>query len=264
MFSVLLLRSPLLLLRHESVFSSASPPPTVKIADGVVNGFTLNGTNAFRSIPYAAPPIGNLRFHPPQPPLRWKTPLDGINYGPSCLQMGYTYDKVQPTDLNYTLSNSISIWPFAGYGRSKNRNPSEEWWFELIKKFTDNKINIYHFGYFKEPNLSNNKNFYHKLTNLDFFSQIKISLGSKVSLGTDSGSMWVLSAYSHPTITLLTNWYEGHNDNFTAALPININGDYIFKENGFNNLKIDEVYEKCINKGVSKINKVDQFINKFW
>ena len=176
----------------------------------------------------------------------------------------YTYDKVQPTDLNYTLSNSISIWPFAGYGRSKNRNPSEEWWFELIKKFTDNKINIYHFGYFKEPNLSNNKNFYHKLTNLDFFSQIKISLGSKVSLGTDSGSMWVLSAYSHPTITLLTNWYEGHNDNFTAALPININGDYIFKENGFNNLKIDEVYEKCINKGVSKINKVDQFINKFW
>ena len=175
----------------------------------------------------------------------------------------YTYDKVQPSNLNYTLSNSIAIWPFAGYGRSKNRNPSEEWWFELIKKFTDNKINVYHFGYFKEPNLSNSKNFYHKLTNLDFFSQIKISLGSKVSLGTDSGSMWVLSAYSHPTITLLTNWYEGHKDNFTAALPINKNGDYIFKEDGFRNLTIDEVYQKCLNKGVSKVNKIDQFINKF-
>ena len=107
------------------------------------------------------------------------------------------------------------------------------------------------------------KNFYHKLTNLDFFSQIKISLGSKISLGTDSGSMWVLSAYSHPTITLLTNWYEDHNDNFTASLPINTNGDYIFKENGFKDLTVDEVYEKCINKGVSKINKVDQFMNKF-
>ena len=175
----------------------------------------------------------------------------------------YSYDKVQPANLNYTLSNSIAIWPFAGYGRSKNRNPSEAWWFELIKKFNDNKINVYHFGYFKEPNLSNNKNFYHKLTNLDFFSQIKISLGSKVSLGTDSGSMWVLSAYSHPTITLLTNWYEGHKDNFTAALPINNNGDYIFKENGFKNLSIDEVFEKCINKGVSKVNKIDQFFNKF-
>ena len=113
MFSVLLLRSLLLLLRHESVFSSASPPPTVKIADGVVNGFTLNGTNAFRSIPYAAPPIGNLRFHPPQPPLRWKTPLDGTNYGPSCLQMGYTYDKVQGpawNTLNLTKSSEDCLY----------------------------------------------------------------------------------------------------------------------------------------------------------
>ena len=132
----------------------------------------------------------------------------------------YTYEKVQSIDLNYTLSNSIAIWPFAGYGRSKNRNPNEEWWIKLIKKFTDNKINVYHFGYFKEPNLSENKNFYHKLTDLDFFTQIKISLGAKASLGTDSGSMWVLSAYAHPTITLLTNWSKNHNENFTAFYPL--------------------------------------------
>ena len=66
----------------------------------------------------------------------------------------------------------------------------------------------------------NNKEFYHKLTNLDFFSQIKISLGAKASLGTDSGSMWVLSAYAHPTITLLTNWYTNHTNNLYAALPM--------------------------------------------
>ena len=161
----------------------------------------------------------------------------------------YTYNKVEPANLNYTLSRSIAIWPFAGYGRSKNRNPNEEWWIKLIKKFTDNKINVYHFGYFKEPNLSENKNLYHKLTDLDFFTQIKISLGAKASLGTDSGSMWVLSAYAHPTITLLTNWSKNHNENFTAFLPINKNGDYIFKENGFKDLTIDEVYEKCIIKG---------------
>ena len=58
----------------------------------------------------------------------------------------------------------------------------------------------------KNLNYLDDTNLYHKLTDLDFFSQIKISLGAKVSLGTDSGSMWVLSAYSHPTITLLTNW----------------------------------------------------------
>jgi len=175
----------------------------------------------------------------------------------------YTYDKIEPPNLNYALSKSIAIWPFAGYGRSKNRNPDKEWWLKLIKKFTDNKINVYHFGYFKEPVLSSDKNFYHNITNLDFFSQIKISLGAKISLGTDSGSMWVLAAYSHPTITLLTNWYKNHNDNFHAALPINKNGDFIFKENGFKDLTIDEVFEKCIDKGVTKINKIEHFINKF-
>jgi len=175
----------------------------------------------------------------------------------------YTYEKVHSIDLNYTLSNSIAIWPFAGYGRSKNRNPDKEWWIKLIKKFTDNKINVYHFGYFKEPNLSNDTNLYHKLTDLDFFTQIKISLGAKASLGTDSGSMWVLSAYAHPTITLITNWSINHKDNFTAFLPVNKNGDYIFKENGFKDLTTEEVYEKCIIKGVSKVSQVNKFINKF-
>ena len=29
-------------------------------------------------------------------------------------------------------------------------------------------------------------------------------------------------------------------------------------------LTIDEVYEKCIIKGISKVSPVDKFINKFW
>ena len=45
--------------------------------------------------------------------------------------------------------------------------------------------------------------------------------------------MWVLSAYAHQTITLLTNWYKNHNDNLYAALPFNKNGEFIFNKNGF-------------------------------
>ena len=173
----------------------------------------------------------------------------------------YNYHKIEPKNLNFKLSKSISIWPFAGYGRSKNRNPDEKWWTEIVKRFIDDGINVYHFGYFKEPILSSNNKFYHNLTKLDFFSQIKISLGSKLSLGTDSGSMWVLSAYSHPTLILLTNWYDNHVKNFTAALPPNKDGDYIFKENDFSSLTVDEVYEKCLKKGVSKVNKFDEIKN---
>ena len=98
-------------------------------------------------------------------------------------------------------------------------NPSEEWWSELVSKLTNNSINVYHFGYFKEPFLSENKKYYHNLTNLDFFNQIKISLGTKLALGTDSSrSMWVLK-YNHPMIILGTNWYINHTDNLKATIP---------------------------------------------
>lgn len=175
----------------------------------------------------------------------------------------YTYTKEETNNLNFKLSSSIAIWPFAGYGRSKNRNPNEKWWNILIQKFIDQKINVYHFGYFNEPNLSKNNEFYHKLTNLDFFSQIRISLGAKLSLGTDSGSMWVLAAYSHPTLILLTNWYDNHNKNFYAALPPNPNGDFVFKENGFSNLTVDEVYDKCLESGISNVSKLKEIKNFF-
>ena len=175
----------------------------------------------------------------------------------------YNYTKDEDKNLNFQLSKSISIWPFAGYGRSKNRNPDEKWWTRFVNKLTEMKINVYHFGYYKEPSLSKNISFYHKLTNLDFFSQIKVSLGTKLSLGTDSGSMWVLSAYSHPTIVLLTNWYENHQKNFSAALPPNINGDHIFKENNFSDLSIEEVLDKCLKKGITKVTKFEKVKNYF-
>jgi len=38
---------------------------------GIVEGFTRDGVNRWRSIPYARPPVGRLRFRAPRPPLPW-------------------------------------------------------------------------------------------------------------------------------------------------------------------------------------------------
>ncbi len=42
------------------------------IASGIVEGFTRDGVNRWRSIPYARAPIGPLRFRAPQPPEPWR------------------------------------------------------------------------------------------------------------------------------------------------------------------------------------------------
>lgn len=42
----------------------------------------------FRGIPYAAPPVGDLRWRPPQPVEAWAEPLSCTSFGPSCPQPG--------------------------------------------------------------------------------------------------------------------------------------------------------------------------------
>ena len=48
-----------------------STPSRVSTASGVVEGFTRDGVNRWRSIPYAVPPVGPLRFRAPEPIQPW-------------------------------------------------------------------------------------------------------------------------------------------------------------------------------------------------
>ena len=42
---------------------------------------------AFKGIPFAAPPVGNLRWRPPQPPIPWEGVRDCIEFGPIAMQV---------------------------------------------------------------------------------------------------------------------------------------------------------------------------------
>ncbi|SFV38125.1 carboxylesterase/lipase family protein [Hyphomicrobium facile] len=61
--------------------------PTVSISDGKVQGYTKNGVNVFLGIPYAAPPVGKLRWQPPQPVGKWKGTLDATQFANTCPQV---------------------------------------------------------------------------------------------------------------------------------------------------------------------------------
>jgi len=60
--------------------------PVVHIEGGTVQGVHVGGGYAFHGLPYAAPPVGSLRWRPPQPPVRWKGIRDASQYGASCPQ----------------------------------------------------------------------------------------------------------------------------------------------------------------------------------
>jgi len=62
----------------------------VTTTSGVVHGSSIDGVHSFLGIPFAAPPVGPLRFLPPKPPAPWTTPRQAIAYGPDCAQLGAT------------------------------------------------------------------------------------------------------------------------------------------------------------------------------
>jgi para-nitrobenzyl esterase len=64
----------------------AAAPPTAIVASGRLTGSTEDGVSVFRSVPYAAPPVGPLRWRPPQPPAAWLGVRDATKFGPACPQ----------------------------------------------------------------------------------------------------------------------------------------------------------------------------------
>jgi len=59
----------------------------VKIANGELEGATeKSGIRAFKGIPFAAPPVGDLRWKEPQPVKNWDGVRKAIKFGPRAMQ----------------------------------------------------------------------------------------------------------------------------------------------------------------------------------
>lgn len=78
-----------------SSFANLSPPargtvatvePIAQIDAGTVRGLTVGGGVAFRGIPYARPPVAELRWTPPQPPAAWQGVKEANRPGSACAQ----------------------------------------------------------------------------------------------------------------------------------------------------------------------------------
>jgi para-nitrobenzyl esterase len=76
-----------LILAGSAVLSAALPEP-VRIDTGLISGTTTSSdeVRVFKGIPFAAPPIGDLRWRPPQPAAHWDGVRKADQFGPVCMQ----------------------------------------------------------------------------------------------------------------------------------------------------------------------------------
>lgn len=67
--------------------AATSPSSVVATRSGPVSGLALDGVFGFKGIPYAAPPLGELRFAPPQPVMPWSDTRAAQALGHPAMQM---------------------------------------------------------------------------------------------------------------------------------------------------------------------------------
>jgi para-nitrobenzyl esterase len=118
----------------------------VKTESGLVEGTLTNGqqVRGFKGIPFAAPPVGDLRWQPPQPVAKWKGVRQAKDFGAHCIQSGSYPDMVfhdpGPSEDCLTLnvwtpvkakrgSLPVMVWIYGGGsvsgGTSENRQDGQ-------------------------------------------------------------------------------------------------------------------------------------------
>ena len=71
-----------------SVIACAAIPEPIKVDTGLITGTTTTSDEArvFKGIPYAAPPVGDLRWKVPQQAAKWDGVRKADQFGPVCMQ----------------------------------------------------------------------------------------------------------------------------------------------------------------------------------
>lgn len=72
-----------------TALARADAPDRVKVASGVLEGTGVqpSGVRVFKGIPFAAPPVGDLRWRAPQPARSWDGVRSAVQFGPRCMQL---------------------------------------------------------------------------------------------------------------------------------------------------------------------------------
>ena len=82
----------------------------VRAPAGTLKGSTADGVTSFKGIPYAAAPVGPLRWHAPLPAPAWTSARDATGYGNDCVQARMPGDLANTTLPMSEDCLSLNVW----------------------------------------------------------------------------------------------------------------------------------------------------------
>lgn len=89
---------------------SSSNAPRVKISSGELEGARENNLNVFKGIPFAAPPVGELRWQNPQPAAAWQGVRQANAFGPACPQPSAKIEGAGASDQQSEDCLYLNVW----------------------------------------------------------------------------------------------------------------------------------------------------------
>ncbi len=101
--------------------AGASAQDRVKIANGILEGTSNagSGVRSFKGIPFAEPPLGDLRWKPPQPVQNWRGARKADKFGPRAMQRAIFGDMVFRSSGVSEDCLYLNVWTPAKSSREK-------------------------------------------------------------------------------------------------------------------------------------------------
>ncbi|WP_068084908.1 carboxylesterase/lipase family protein [Novosphingobium rosa] len=150
---------------------AADTPASVTVETGALKGVIADGVASWKGIPFAAPPVGPLRWRAPQPAATWQGERDASAYGHDCMQVPFPSDAAPlgtPPAEDCLYANvwrpahaggklPVMVWIYGGGFVNGGASPPTYSGAELAKKgvlFFSFNYRVGRFGTFAHPALT--------------------------------------------------------------------------------------------------------------
>jgi para-nitrobenzyl esterase len=92
--------------------ASAAVAQQVKTETGTISGVRANGLSVYKGVPFAAPPVGDLRWRPPEHAAPWTGARKADAFAPACMQVGVSMPGETPPKVDEDCLY-LNIWTSA-------------------------------------------------------------------------------------------------------------------------------------------------------